>query len=208
MKRFNYLKYLMIFTFIFLAGTAMAQKVLPVPQEPFKGKVAISPKESVKDFPKEPQAPKGAPNVLLVLLDDVGFGASSTFGGPCKSATLQRLADNGIKYNRFHTTAVCSPTRAALLLEKTLISVHSGVVTEMANGFPGYNSLIGKENATVAEILKQNGYNTAWIGKNHNVPDWHSSAAGPFDIWPTGLGFEKFYGFIGGRSQSIPSFVV
>jgi arylsulfatase len=193
---------------IFLLGSMMslgilvkAQKVLPVPQEPFKGKVAISPKESVKDFPNEPQAPKGAPNVLLVLLDDVGFGASSTFGGPVNTPTLQRLADNGVKYNRFHTTAVCSPTRAALLTGKNSHQVHSGVVTEMANGFPGYNSLIGKENATVAEILKQNGYNTAWIGKNHNVPDWHSSTAGPFDIWPTGLGFEKFYGFIGGEAN-------
>ncbi len=197
----NILKLLMLCAFIKLTGTANAQKVLPVPQEPFKGKVAISPKESVKDFPNEPKAPKGAPNVLLVLLDDVGFGASSTFGGPVNTPTLQRLADNGVKYNRFHTTAVCSPTRAALLTGKNSHQVHSGVVTEMANGFPGYSSLIGKENATVAEILKQNGYNTAWIGKNHNVPDWHSSTAGPFDIWPTGLGFEKFYGFIGGEAN-------
>ncbi|HNV30063.1 MAG TPA: arylsulfatase [Cyclobacteriaceae bacterium] len=178
-----------------------AQKVLPVPQEPFSGKISISPKESIKDFPKEPHAPKDAPNVFLVLLDDVGFGASSTFGGYAHTPTLQRLADNGLKYNRFHTTAVCSPTRAALLTGKNSHQAHSGVVTEMANGFPGYHSLIGKENATVAEILKQNGYNTAWIGKNHNVPDWHSSAAGPFDIWPTGLGFEKFYGFIGGEAN-------
>ncbi len=164
-----------------------AQKVLPVPQEPFSGKISISPKESIKDFPKEPHAPKDAPNVFLVLLDDVGFGASSTFGGYAHTPTLQRLADNGLKYNRFHTTAVCSPTRAALLTGKNSHQAHSGVVTEMANGFPGYHSLIGKENATVAEILKQNGYNTAWIGKNHNVPDWHSSAAGPFDIWPNRL---------------------
>lgn len=200
MKR-NY-KHLFFFaTFLSFSFVGNAQQVLPQPQAPFKGKMAISPKESKQDFPKEPHAPKDAPNVLLVLLDDVGFGASSTFGGYANTPTLQRLADNGIKYNRFHTTGVCSPTRAALLTGKNSHEVHSGVVTEMANGFPGYNSLIGKENATIAEILKQNGYNTAWIGKNHNVPDWHSSAAGPFDIWPTGLGFEKFYGFIGGEAN-------
>jgi arylsulfatase len=201
MKKRNYFKCLLVCTFIGMASSSMAQKVLPVPLEPFKGKIAISPKESVKDFPKEPRAPKDAPNVLLILLDDVGFGASSTFGGYANTPTLQRLADNGIKYNRFHSTAVCSPTRASLLTGKNPHQVQSGVVTEMANGFPGYNSLIGKENATVAEILTQNGYNTAWIGKNHNVPDWHTSAAGPFDIWPTGLGFEKFYGFIGGEAN-------
>jgi arylsulfatase A-like enzyme len=192
---------ILLYAFIILPGISFAQKVLPVPQEPFKGKISIAPGESVKDFPHEPQAPKGAPNVLLVLLDDVGFGASSTFGGPANTPTLQRLADAGLKFNRFHTTAVCSPTRAALLTGKNSHQVQSGVVTEMANGFPGYNSLIGKDNATIAEILKQNGYNTAWIGKNHNVPDWHSSAAGPFDLWPTGLGFEKFYGFIGGEAN-------
>jgi len=199
MKR-NY-KLFFIVVFLGVGWISNAQQVLPQPQVPFKGKIAISPKESKQDFPKEPHAPKEAPNVLLVLLDDVGFGASSTYGGYANTPTLQRLADNGIKYNRFHTTGVCSPTRAALLTGKNSHEVHSGVVTEMANGFPGYNSLIGKENATIAEILKQNGYNTAWIGKNHNVPDWHSSAAGPFDIWPTGLGFEKFYGFIGGEAN-------
>ncbi len=196
----SFMKFFLPF-FLMFCNIASSQQVLPVPLAPFKGKVAISPKESVKDFPKEPHAPKGAPNVLLVLLDDVGFGASSTFGGYANTPTLQRLADNGIKYNRFHTTGVCSPTRASLLTGKNSHEAHSGVVTEMANGFPGYNSLIGKENVSVAEILKQNGYNTAWIGKNHNVPDWHSSAAGPFDIWPTGLGFEKFYGFIGGEAN-------
>lgn len=135
------------------------------------------------------------------MLDDVGFGASSTFGGYANTPALQRLADNGVKYNRFHSCAVSTPTRASLLTGKNPHEVNSGVVTEMANGFPGYNSLMGKENATIAEILTLNGYNTAWIGKNHNVPDWHSSAAGPFDLWPTGLGFEKFYGFIGGEAN-------
>ncbi len=201
MKHQLYLIVHLFVVFIVFGSHADGQQVLPAPQQPFKGKISISPKESVKDFPREPHAPNDAPNVLLVLLDDVGFGASSTFGGYANTPTLQRLADNGIKYNRFHTTGVCSPTRAALLTGKNAHEVHSGVVTEMANGFPGYNSLIGKENSTVAEILKQNGYNTAWIGKNHNVPDWHSSAAGPFDLWPTGLGFEKFYGFIGGEAN-------
>ena len=134
---------------------------------------------------------------MLVLLDDVGFGASSTFGGPIETPTLERLAKNGLRYTQFHTTALCSPTRAALLTGRNHHSVHTGVIMEQATGFPGYDSLMGKDTATVAEILKQKGWNTAWFGKNHNVPDWQSSQAGPFDLWPTGLGFEHFYGFIG-----------
>ena len=185
----------------FFVPTMYAQEILPVPQKNFDGQIGLTAKESKKDFPKAVEAPKGAPNVLLILLDDVGFGAASTFGGPINTPTLQKLADNGLLYNRFHTTGVCSPSRASLLTGKNHHEVQSGVVTEMATGFPGYNSLIGKDNATVAEILKQNGYNTSWFGKNHNVPDWQTSAAGPFDLWPTGLGFEKFYGFIGGETN-------
>jgi arylsulfatase A-like enzyme len=136
--------------------------------------------------------------VLLILLDDVGFGAASTFGGPIATPTADRVAERGLKYNTFHTTAMCSPTRAALLTGRNHHSVHTGQIMEMATGYPGYDSLVGKDTVGIGEILRQHGWNTAWFGKNHNVPDWESSQAGPFDRWPSGLGFEKFYGFIGG----------
>jgi arylsulfatase len=175
--------------------------VLPRPEQPFQGKIGRTAKESTPDFPKGIEAPKGAPNVLLILTDDVGFGASSTFGGPIQTPTLQNLADSGLRYNMFHTTALCSPTRAALITGRNHHSVASGVITEMATGYPGYNSLVPKSAGSVGEVLKENGYNTSWFGKMHNVPDWMSSQAGPFDLWPTGLGFEYFYGFIGGDSD-------
>jgi arylsulfatase len=183
------------------ALSASAQEVLPRPEASFKGKIGRTVKESVKDFPKEVTAPKGAPNILLILTDDVGFGASSSFGGPISTATMDRLAKDGLRYNNFHTTALCSPTRAALLSGRNHHSAATGVIMELGTGFPGYNSLMPKSAGTFAEILKQNGYNTSWYGKNHNVPDWHTSQAGPFDLWPTGLGFEYFYGFIGGDTS-------
>ncbi len=180
---------------------ASAQEVLPAPPTPFKGQIGLSAKDSKHDFPKPVQAPKGAPNIVLILLDDVGFGASSTFGGPCQTPTLDRLARGGLRYTQFHTTALCSPTRAALLTGRNHHTVHTGVITELATGFPGYDSVMGKDTATVAEILKQKGWNTSWFGKNHNVPDWQTSRAGPFDLWPSGLGFEHFYGFVGGETN-------
>ena len=183
------------------AQAASTSIVLPPPPPPFKGLVNLRAKDSRSDFPQPVQAPRGAPNILLVLLDDVGFGATSTFGGPCQTPTLQQLANHGLKYNRFHTTALCSPTRAALITGRNHHTVHTGVITEAATGFPGYDSVMQKDTATVAEVLKQNGYGTAWFGKNHNVPDWQSSQAGPFDLWPTGLGFDHFYGFIGGDTS-------
>ncbi len=179
-------------------GTAT---VLPAPPAPFQGTINLRAKDSQSDFPQPIQSPAGAPNVLLVLLDDVGFGATSVFGGPCQTPTLQKLADRGLKYNQLHTTALCSPTRAALITGRNHHSVHTGPITEAATGFPGYDSVMRKDTATVAEVLKQNGWNTAWFGKNHNVPDWQTSQAGPFDLWPTGLGFEHFYGFIGGDTN-------
>ncbi len=182
-------------------GVTGAQEVLPVPPAPFKGQIGLSAQDSKPDFPKPVEAPKGAPNIVVVLLDDVGFGASSTFGGPIETPTLERLAKSGLRYTQFHTTALCSPTRAALLTGRNHHSAHTGTVMEMATGFPGYDSLMGKDTATVAEILNQMGWNTAWFGKNHNVPDWQSSQAGPFDLWPTKLGFEHFYGFIGGETS-------
>jgi arylsulfatase len=178
-----------------------AQEVLPYPPQPFKGKIGRTAAESTPDFPKPITAPKGAPNVLLILTDDVGFGASSTFGGAIPTPTFDKLANAGLRYNTFHTTALCSPTRSALITGRNHHTNATGVITEMGTGFPGYNSLMPKSSGTVGEILKQNGYNTAWFGKNHNVPDWQTSQAGPFDLWPTGLGFEYFYGFIGGDTD-------
>ena len=193
--------------FVLLAtAVAVAQNVLPRPEPPFQGHVGRTVQDSTLDFPQEVKAPKGAPNILLILTDDVGFGATSTFGGPIPTPTFDRLAANGLRYTAFHTTALCSPTRSALLSGRNHHSNATGVIMELATGFPGYNSLMPKSNGTFAEVLKQNGYNTAWYGKNHNVPDWHSSQAGPFDLWPTGLGFEYFYGFLGGdTSQWAPA---
>ncbi len=180
---------------------APAQEVLPAPAPPFKGHIALSAKDSKSDFPQPVQAPKGAPNIVLILLDDVGFGAASTFGGPINTPTLERLAQNGLRFTQFHTAAISSPTRAALLTGRNHHTAHTGNVMEFATGFPGYDSVMGKDTATVAETLRQKGWNTAWFGKNHNVPDWQNSQAGPFDLWPTSLGFEKFYGFIGGETD-------
>jgi len=183
------------------SGGKVDRSVLPLPAPSFHGKIERTAADSTPDFPKGVAAPEGAPNVLLILTDDVGFGASSTFGGPINTPTLQRLADSGLRYNTFHTTALCSPTRAALISGRNHHSVHSGVITEFATGYPGYDSLVPKSAGSVGEVLKQNGYNTSWFGKAHNVPDWMSSQAGPFDLWPVGLGFEYFYGFLGGDSD-------
>lgn len=154
-------------------------------------------------FPPIPQVrpPKGAPNVLIVLIDDVGFGAASTFGGPCQTPTLEKLAKGGLKYTRFHTTALCSPTRQALLTGRNHHSVGMGGITEIATGAPGYSSVRPNSKAPLAETLKLNGYSTAQFGKCHEVPVWQTSPAGPFNAWPTGSGFEYFYGFIGGEAN-------
>ena len=186
--------------FLLHAG-ALAQEVLPVPPAPFKGQIGLAVKDSAPDFPQPVKASAGAPNIVLIILDDVGYGASSTFGGPCRTPTLDRLAASGLRYTQFHTTSICSPTRAALLTGRNHHTAHTGNIMELATGYPGYDSVMGKDTATVAEILRQRGWNTAWFGKNHNVPDWQSSQAGPFDLWPTGLGFEKFYGFIGAETS-------
>ena len=188
-----------------IASSAIAQTgtptVLPQPEPPFKGKIGRTVKESTSDFPKEVQAPAGAPNVLLIMTDDVGYGASSTFGGPIPTPTMDSLAKNGLRYNQFHTTALCSPTRAALITGRNHHTAATGNIMEFATGYPGYNSLMSRSVGTVGEMLKYNGYSTAWFGKNHNVPDWHTSMAGPFDYWPTGLGFDYFFGFLGGDAN-------
>jgi arylsulfatase len=147
--------------------------VLPIPAAPFSGTIGLNTKESEPSFPPTVTAPKGAPNVVLILMDDVGFGETSTFGGPVQTPTLQALADSGLRYTRFHTTAVCSPTRAALITGRNHHSAHTGAVTEMATGYPGYDTMLGKDMATIGEMLKLNGYNTAWFGKDHNADIAH-----------------------------------
>ncbi|MFV1963228.1 MAG: arylsulfatase, partial [Acidimicrobiia bacterium] len=164
-------------------------------------KISTTYTDSVADFPPPQQAPADAPNVLLVLLDDVGFGWPSVFGGLVEMPTAERLAGNGLLYNQFHTTALCSPTRGALLTGRNHHTVHTGNIGELATGFPGYDGIIPKSCATIAELLSQNGYATGWWGKNHKVPDNQTSEAGPFDNWPTNQGFDYFYGFIGGETD-------
>jgi arylsulfatase len=174
---------------------------LPMPDPPFAGTIGKTYKESKQDWPAPPKAPAGAPNVVIILLDDVGFGQTSTFGGPAPTPNLEKLAQNGLRYNRFHTTAICGPSRAALVTGRNHHNCGSGFLAEWATGFPSYDCLIPQSTATVGRLLKDNGYNTSWFGKNHNTPDWESSVVGPFDRWPTGLGFDYFYGFIGGETH-------
>lgn len=183
------------------AGQWPDRTVLPILPPPFTGLAAQTVPQSRQDFPPRVEAPAGAPNIVLVLTDDVGFGAASTFGGAIPTPSLDRLAEDGLRYTQFHTTALCSPTRAALLTGRNHHAVGSGVVVDMATGYPGYVSAIPRSSATVAEILRQNGYSTAMFGKHHNVPIWDSGPAGPFDLWPTGLGFEYFFGFIAGETN-------
>ncbi|WOK36684.1 arylsulfatase [Sphingomonas sp. C3-2] len=190
---------------ILLAGSATSAlaggSVLPAPEQPFAGKIGNTYADSTAAFPKPVSAPANAPNIFLIITDDVGFGAASTFGGPIPTPNLDRLAERGLVYNRFHTTAMCSPTRAALLTGRNHHAVGNGIVANLSTGFPGYNNLMPDSAATVAEVLRQNGYNTAMFGKHHNAPEAHVSPEGPFDLWPTGLGFEQFYGFMAAETN-------
>ena len=181
--------------------TLAAATQLPQPDPKFTGKVGETYKDSVPSYPQPLKAPEGDPNVLLILLDDVGFGMASTFGGPVPTPNLDKLASNGLSYTRFHTTALCSPTRAALLTGRNHHSVGTGVIIEMGTGYPGYTGIIPKSTALVSETLKDNGYATAMFGKWHNTPEPDISPAGPFDRWPTGLGFDYFYGFNQGETH-------
>ena len=185
---------------VFTCG-AFAQEVLPRPEPPFKGKIGRTYKESQPDKITVTKAPAGAPNVLMILIDDVGYGAWSTFGGQIPTPSLDRLAKMGLRYTRFHTTALSSPTRAALLTGRNHHSVGTGVITEMGTAYPGYTGQIPKSAATVSEILRQNGYSTIWLGKNHNVPDWETTISGPFDRWPGLQGFDHFYGFVAAEAN-------
>src|SRR5512147_2768594 len=180
------------------AHDKIQREILPIPDPQHVRLTTYDAKDPDTRYPPiEPlRPPKGAPNVLIVLLDDVGFGASSAFGGPCHTPTAERLAANGLKYNRFHTTALCSPSRQALLTGRNHHTVGMGGITEMATSAPGNCSIRPKSCAPLAQTLKLNGYGTAQFGKCHEVPSWETSPAGPFDAWPTGSGFEYFYGFV------------
>ena len=176
-------------------------RVLPAPPGGFPGIIAPSVQDSTPAWPPALGAPEGAPNVLLIITDDVGFGAPSTFGGVIPTPALDRVAAAGLRYTQFHTTALCSPTRASLITGRNPHSVGFGVISELSTGFPGYNAIIPAETATIGEIARQNGYATSWFGKNHNVPPWEASPTGPFTRWPVGMGFDYFYGFVGGDTS-------
>jgi arylsulfatase A-like enzyme len=176
-------------------------RYLPAPPPKFGGEINVNAAQSKPYWPARVVPPKGAPNILLITTDDVGFGAPSTFGGVIPTPALDRVANAGLRYTNFHSTSLCSPTRAALITGRNHHSVGFGVITEQSTGFPGYNSIIEKNSATIGRILLDNGYRTAWYGKDHNTPDFQASQAGPFDQWPTGMGFEYFYGFVGGDTS-------
>jgi arylsulfatase A-like enzyme len=183
------------------ATTTIDGKQLPPPPPKFGGVIKESAKDSRTWWPPRVVPPKGAPNVLLIMTDDQGYGVSGTFGGVIPTPALDRVAKAGLRYTEFNSTALCSPTRAALITGRNHHSVGFGVIAELSTGFPGYDAIIGPESATVGEILKENGYATSWFGKNHNTPGSQYSIAGPYDQWPSGMGFDYFYGFMGGETD-------
>lgn len=189
-----------------LAEPAAAQEwpnrsEVPLTLSPFEGDIGKTYQDSTSDWQSPVAAPEDAPNVLIVLLDDVGFGQTATFGGLIDTPALDQLASEGLEYTRFHTTAICGPSRAALLTGRNHHVAGNGFLMEWATGFPSYSTMIPKDTATLAAVLTDNGYATSWYGKNHNTPDWETTVAGPFDRWPTGLGFEYFYGFNAGETD-------
>ena len=183
------------------AADGPGETQLPKPDPVFTGTIGTTYKDSTASFPLPLEAPQGSPNVLLILLDDVGFGMCSTFGGPVPTPHMDQLAANGLRYTRFHTTALCSPTRGALLAGRNHHSVGTGVIIEMGTGFPGYTGILPRSTALVSQMLRDSGYATAMFGKWHNTPEPDISPAGPFDRWPTGLGFDYFYGFNQGETH-------
>jgi arylsulfatase A-like enzyme len=219
MKRAKQILFNTIFTCILVAATLLrAQQIngtpgspdatvtidgkqIPPPPMPFGGVIKESAKDSKPYWPPRVVPPKDAPNILLIMTDDQGYGISSTFGGVIPTPALDRIAKAGLRYTQFHSTALCSPTRAALITGRNHHSGGYGVIGELSTGYPGYDSVIGTDNATIGEILKENGYATSWFGKNHNTPSFQYSVAGPFDQWPSGMGFEYFYGFMGGETD-------
>ncbi len=183
------------------ATTTIPGTQLPPPDPKFGGVINENAAQSKAWWPPRIVPPKGAPNILLILTDDVGFGAPSTFGGVIPTPALDRIAQMGLRYVNFHTTALCSPTRAALITGRNHHSAGFGVISEQSTGYPGYNSIIPEDTATIGRILRDNGYRTSWFGKNHNTPAWDASQAGPFTQWPIGMGFDYFYGFVGGDTS-------
>jgi arylsulfatase len=183
------------------ATTTLDGKQLPPPTPNFGGVIKEKASESQPWWAPRVVPPKGAPNVLLIMTDDQGFGAPSTFGGVIPTPAMDRIANQGLRFTNFHSTSLCSPTRAALITGRNHHSVGAGVVGEIATGYPGYDSIIPVEKGTIGTILKENGYATSWFGKDHNTPSYQSSQAGPFNQWPNGMGFEYFYGFVGGDAS-------
>ena len=183
------------------ATTTIPGNQLPPPDPQFGGVIKEKASESTPWWPPRVVPPKSAPNVLLIMTDDVGFGAPGTFGGVIPTPAMDRLARNGLRYTNFHSTALCSPSRAAIITGRNHHSVGFGVVGEIATGFPGYDLIIPLDKGTIGTILKENGYATAWFGKDHNTPSYQSSQAGPFNQWPNGMGFDYFYGFVGGDAS-------
>ena len=183
------------------ATTTISGKQLPAPDPKFGGLIKDDALQSKPWWAPRIVPPKEAPNVLLIITDDAGFGVPSTFGGVIPTPTMDRIANNGLRYNNIHSTALCSPTRAALITGRNHHSAGFGVISEQSTGFPGYNSIIAKDKATIGRILLNNGYATSWFGKDHNTPSFAASQVGPFTQWPTGMGFEYFYGFVGGDAN-------
>jgi arylsulfatase len=183
------------------ATTTLDGKQLPPADPKFGGVIKEKASESQAWWAPRVVPPKGAPNVLLIMTDDVGFGAPGTFGGVVPTPALDRIANAGVRYTNFHSTSLCSPTRAAIITGRNHHVAGFGVVGEAATGFPGYDSIILRANGTIGTILKENGYATSWFGKDHNTPFYQATQAGPFDQWPNGMGFEYFYGFVGGDTN-------
>jgi arylsulfatase A-like enzyme len=183
------------------ATTTIEGIQLPPPAPNFGGVIKESYKDSTPWWPPRIVPPKGAPNVLLIMTDDQGYGVSGTFGGVIPTPAMDRVAKAGLRYTGFNSTALCSPTRAALITGRNHHSAGFGVISELSTGYPGYDSIIGTDNATIGRILSENGYATSWFGKNHNTPAFQYSVSGPFNQWPTGMGFQYFYGFMGGETD-------
>lgn len=189
------------------ATTTIDGKYIPPSPPKFGGVINLEASKSKPYWPAQVVPPKGAPNILLIMTDDQGYGVSGTFGGVIPTPAMDRIAAMGLRYTQFHSTALCSPTRAALITGRNHHSVGFGIISEQSTGYPGYDSVIGVDNATIGTILKQNGYATSWFGKNHNTPSYQYSSAGPFDQWPIGMGFDYFYGFMGGETDQWTPFL-
>ena len=190
--RFQLQAWLVLLSF----GSAFSQTALPKPETPFTCTIDRDSRHATAAWPPEVAAPKGAPNVVLILVDDVGFSTTSTFGGPISTPNFDQLAARGLRYNEFHVNSICAPSRASLLSGRNNHEIGFGTITEHAQGFPGYNSVWSASSASIAKVLVGNGYNTAAFGKWHNTPVWEINPGGPFNRWPTGEGFEYFYGFL------------